>query len=139
MKTVLVAFLALFFASDYVEPPDMCIPDKYIQLIKSTDYLEAKGINAVGYEDDFTIHNAKAISQFVELLTSQRYVPAPKSLDPHFKSPSHYDVRLYSKGQLVLEFRVVAVSVLDLPGDPNFYMESSRHDEVLMAPLFRLR
>jgi hypothetical protein len=138
MKLVL-ALAAFFFLSDYAEPPDRCIPDHFVQLIKTTDYLEASGTNAMGNTDEFTIHDAKAIHEFIDLVTAQRYVPVPKGLNPHFKSSSRYKIRLFSKGVPILDFVIAAVSVIDLPGEDQFYMESSRHDQVLMAPLFRLR
>jgi hypothetical protein len=139
MKILLVIagiFLSLPVLAD---PPEISIPQRDIDLIKSADFVEVTGTNTHGGTEAFTIHNAKAIKQFVELLTSQRYNAVPKNLKPDFKSPSRYDVKLSSNGTPVLELQVVADSVLDIPGDDNFYMESSRHSDVLLAPLLRLR
>jgi hypothetical protein len=52
---------------------------------------------------------------------------------------SVYDVRLSSKGAPVLELRVIADSVLDLPNAPSYYMESDQYTANIMAPLLRLR
>jgi hypothetical protein len=139
MKALLL--LAGFFLSlpVFADPPEIRIPQHDIELIKSADFVEVTGTNTHGGAEAFTIHNAKAIKQFVELLTSQRYNAVPKSLKPDFKSPSRYDVKLSSGGTQVFELQVVADSVLDIPGDDLFYMESSRHSDVLLAPLLRLR
>ena len=37
------------------------------------------------------------------------------------------------------ELQVIADSVLDIPNDDSFYMESDRHSDILLAPLLRLR
>jgi hypothetical protein len=39
----------------------------------------------------------------------------------------------------VLQIQVIADSVLDIPNDASYYMESDRHSDNLMAPLLRLR
>ncbi len=139
MKLVLFALLALSCASVYADAPDISIPERDIELIKTTDYVEVTGTNDSGGAENFTIHNAKAISQFVQFLTSARYVAVAKNLKPDFKSRSAYDVRLSSKGAPVLELQVIADSVLDLPDDPSYYMQSDLHSDNLLAPLLRLR
>ena len=139
MKALLLAagiFLAL---PAFAEPPATRIPQGDIDLIKSTGSVEVTGTNSHGGAEAFTIHDAKAIKQFVELLTSERYIAVPKNLKPDFKSPSRYDVKLSSGGSMVLEFQVIADDVLDFPGDANFYMESERYSDILLAPLLRLR
>lgn len=107
--------------------------------MKSADIVKVSGTNERGVQQDFAIHDWKAIKQFVELLTSPRYVAVPKNLDPHFKSLSRYKVRLSSKGTVVLELQIIADSVLDIPNDTSFYMQSARHSDVLMGPLLKLR
>lgn len=139
MRPILLLLLAACFSLAHAETPAISIPDADIALIKSTDFVEVSGTNLHGGQEDFTIHNSKAIAQFVELLTSERYVAVPKNLKPDFKSKSAYKVRLSSKGAVVLELQVIAESVLDIPNEPNFYMESDRYDDLLMAPLRRLR
>jgi len=139
MKRVLLAFAAFLSFSAFAETPEISIPEADIALIKTTDYVEVTGTNARGGQEDFTIHNSKAIGQFVQLLTSTRYVAVPKNLDPHFKPLSRYKVRLSSKGQVVFELQVVADSVLDIPNDASFYMQSDRHSDILLGPLLKLR
>jgi hypothetical protein len=139
MKALLAAAAIFFSLPALTNLPEIRIPQHDIDLIKTTDFVEVTGTNSHGGAESFTIHDAKAIKQFVEILTSERYNAAPKNLNPDFKSPSRYDVRLSSGGSVVLEFQVIADSVLDFPGDANFYMESSRHDDILLAPLLRLR
>lgn len=137
MKLIL-AFAALLCLAD-TEPPPICIPQHDIDLIKTADDVKVTGTNDSGGAEDFAINDPKAIRQFVELLTSERYVPVPKNTNPQFKSLSRYNVQLFSKGTLVFQLQIVAISVLDIPGDDQFYMESSRYSEVLLAPLLRLR
>ena len=139
MKLVLLACVALFASTSYADTPDITIPDSAIALIKTTDYVEVTGTNQLGGKEDFTIHNAKAISQFVQLLTSERYNAAPKNLNPDFKSKSRYEVRLFSNGAPILDLQIIADSVIDLPNETSFYMESDRHSDILLAPLLRLR
>jgi hypothetical protein len=139
MKFVLLAFLAFFCSSAFGDTPDISIPERYVELMKTADYVEVSGTNDLGGPEDFTIHNAKAISQFVQLLTSDRYTAVPKDLKPRFKSLSSYKVRLSAKGALLLELQVIADSVLDIPTETSFYMQSDRHSDNLMAPLLRLR
>jgi hypothetical protein len=139
MRYVLPVLLIFLCAAAYADTPDISIPQHDIDLIKTADDVKAVGTNDLGGAESFEIHDAKAISQFVQLLTTPRYIPVPKSLKPHFKSKSAYDVRMFSRGVQIFELRVVAVSVLDIPGDPSFYMESELHSNVLMAPLLRLR
>ena len=107
--------------------------------MKSADLVEVSGTNERGVQQDFAVHNWKAIKQFVELLTSPRYVAVPKNLDPHFKSLSRYKVRMSSNGTVVLELQIIADSVLDIPDDASFYMQSARHTDILMGPLLKLR
>jgi len=139
MKFVLLPFLVLFCATALGDTPDISIPEHDVELIKTTDYVEVSGTNDRGHSEDFTIQNAKAISQFVQLLTSDRYTAVPKDLKPHFKSLSSYQVRLSAKGAPVLELKIIADSVLDIPNETSFYMQSDRHSDNLMAPLLRLR
>lgn len=139
MKFVFLAYLAFFCSSAFGDAPDITIPERDVELIKTTDYVEVSGTNDLGGSENFTIHNAKAISQFVQLLTSDRYTAVPKNLKPQFKSMSSYQVRLSAKGVPVLELRIIADSVLDIPNDPSFYMQSDRHSDNLLAPLLRLR
>ena len=139
MKFALLAFLALFCSTAFGDTPDINIPERYVKLIKTTDYVEVSGTNDMGKPEDFTMHNAKAISQFVQLLTSDRYTAVAKDLKPQFKSLSSYKVRLSAKGVAVLELQIIADSVLDIPNETSFYMQSDRHSDNLMAPLLRLR
>ncbi len=139
MKFALLIVLSVLVSPAFADTPDVSIPAPYIQLIKSTDYIEVSGTNDLGGQENFSIHNAKAIGQFVQYLTDDRYTAAPKSLKPDFKSLSSYRIRLSSKGALLLEFNLIADSVLDLPKESSFYMESSRYSDNLMAPLLRLR
>ena len=139
MKLALVAYVVLFVSTAYADTSDITIPDSAIALIKTTDYVEVTGTNQLGGKEDFTIHNAKAISQFVQFLISDRYTAVPKDLKPQFKSLSSYTVRLSAKGEPLLELRVIADSVLDIPSETSFYMQSDRHSDNLMAPLLRLR
>jgi len=133
---ILVVLVPLYVNAD---TPEISIPDADIALIKTTDFVEVTGTNARGGQEDFSIHNAKAISQFVQFLTSARYIAVPKNVNPEFKSLSRYKVRLSSKGTVVFELQVVADSVLDIPSDASFYMQSERHSDILLAPLLRLR
>ena len=139
MKFALLVFAAFLSISAQAEPPEISIPEKDITLMKSADLVEVSGTNERGVQQDFAVHNWKAIKQFVELLTSPRYVAVPKNLDPHFKSLSRYKVRLSSKGTMVLELQIIADSVLDIPDDASFYMQSARHTDILMGPLLKLR
>jgi len=119
--------------------PEITIPRPDIDLIKTTDAVDVTGTNSHGGAENFTVHNAKAIKEFVGLLTSERYIAVPKNLKPDFKSPARYDIKLSSNGNMILEFQIIADDVLDFPGDPNFYMQSERHDDIIPAPLLRLR
>jgi len=139
MKWFLWVFLAAMGSSAWADAPDVGIPQREADLIKATDKVDVSGTNDLGGAEAFTIHNSKAIAQFVALLTSDRYVAVPKSLQPKFKSLSFYQVRLSAHGSVVLEFRIVADSILDLPGENFFYMQSDRHSDNLLAPLLRLR
>lgn len=139
MKFALLACLTLLYLPAFAGTPDVSIPDRYISLIKTTDLVEVSGTNDLGGAENFSIHDAKAISQFVKFLTSDRYNAVPKDLKPEFKSMSSYKVSLSSHGTPVLELQIIADSVLDIPGETSFYMESDRHSDNLMAPLLRLR
>ena len=139
MKFVLLAFATLFCAVAFGDTPDIGIPEQDANLIKTTDYVEVIGTNDLGGAENFAIHNAKAISEFVQFLTSERYTAVPKNLKPNFKSLSSYQVRLSAKGAPVLELQIIADSVLDIPNETSFYMQSGRHSDNLMAPLMRLR
>ncbi len=139
MKWILGVFLAAVCANAWADTPDIVIPQHEADLIKTTDYVEVTGTNDLGGAEAFTIHNSQAISQFVALLTSERYVAVPKSLQPHFKTLSFYQVRLSAKGAEVLELRIIADSILDFPRETSFYMQSDRHSDNLLAPLLRLR
>jgi hypothetical protein len=139
MKLSLLMLAVLLCLPALGDTPDVGIPDSYMNLIKTTDFVEVTGTNDRGGAENFTIHNAKAIGQFVQFLTSERYTAVPKSLKPEFKSLSLYKVRLSAKGAPVLELQIIADSVLDIPHETSFYMESDRHSDNLMAPLLRLR
>jgi hypothetical protein len=139
MKFALLATALFCSFSAYADTPDITIPDSAIALIKTTDYVEVTGTNQLGGKEDFSIHNAKAISQFVQLLTAERYNAAPKNLNPDFKSKSRYDVRLFSNGAPILDLQIIADSIIDLPSESSYYMESDRHSDILLAPLLRLR
>ena len=139
MKLVLLACLTLFAPNLNAAEPDITIPDSAIALIKTTDYVEVTGTNQLGGKEDFSIHDSKAIAQFVQLMTAERYNAVPKSLKPDFKSRSRYDVRLFSHNAPILELQIIADSVINLPNEPSFYMESDRHSDILLAPLLRLR
>jgi hypothetical protein len=139
MKFAVLACVALFSLIAHADTPDITIPDSAIALIKTTDYVEVTGTNQLGGPEDFTIHNAKAISQFVQLLIAQRYNAVPKSLNPDFKSKSRYKVRLFSNGAPILDLQIIADSIIDLPNESSYYMESDRHSDILLAPLLRLR
>jgi hypothetical protein len=132
--------LALFLSiSAYGDTPDISIPESDIALIKTTDLVEVTGTNDPGGSEDFSIHDAKAIRQFVQLLTSERFTSVPKNLKPDFKSKSAYQVSLSSNGTPVLELRIIADDVVDIPNDPSYYMQSERYSDNLLAPLLRLR
>ena len=139
MKFVFLALVVFCSSFARGDTPDISIPENDIALIKTTDYVEVTGTNESGGAEDFTIHNDKAIAQFVHFLTDERYTAVPKSLKPDFKSKSLYKIRLSSKGAVVLEFQIIAESILDIPGDASFYMQSERHSDNIMAPLLRLR
>ena len=139
MKNSLLAFLSLLLAMHVAKGADVSIPQSDIDRIKTADLVEVSGTNDLGGAENFSIQDRKAIRQFIDLLTDNRYTTAPKSLKPQFKSLSSYQVRLSAQGAPVLEFRVIADTVLDLPGDPLFYVESDSYSENLLAPLLRLR
>ena len=139
MKFVLSAFLILLGLPAFADAPDVAIPQREADLIKATDYIEVTGTNDSGGAENFSIHNFQAIRQFIDLLTSERYLAVPKSLQPKFKSLSSYRVRLSAKGAPVLELRIVGESILDFSNESSFYMQSERHSDNLMAPLLRLR
>jgi hypothetical protein len=133
-------FSVPFAAAALADDSDVTLPQRDIDLIKTTRRVEVSGTNDRGGSENFTIHNAQAISQFVQLLTSARYTAAPKALKPEFKSMSIYQINLIGGGdQPVLQFRIIADSILDLPNENFFYMESDQYSENLLAPLLRLR
>jgi len=137
-----LAFLALFAAlclPTWADTPDVSIPAATIERIKPTDLVEVTGTNDAGGAENFSIHNAKALAQFIGFLTSERYTAVPKSLKPEFKQRSIYQVRLSAQGQTLLELRIIGDSILDLPNEDAYYMESDRHSDNLLAPLLRLR
>ena len=139
MKALLVVAAVFLSLPVLAAPPEIKIPQADIDLIKTTDFVEINGTGTHGEPEAFTIHNAKAIKQFVALLTDERYVAVPKNLKPDFKSPSRYDIKLSSNGSIVLEFQLIADDVLDFSDDESFYMESERHSDILLAPLLQLR
>ncbi len=139
MKVLLLLVAVFLSLPALADPPEIRIPQADIDLIRSTSFVEVTGTNTHGGAEAFAIHDAKAIKQFVELLTSERYIAVPKNLKPNFKSPSRYDVKLSSNGSPILEFQVIADTVLDFSDDTSFYMETERHPDLLLAPLLRLR
>ena len=139
MKNSLRAFLAFLLVLGVAKGADARIPQRDIDLVQTADLVEVSGTNDLGGAENFSIQDRKAIRQFIDLLTDDRYTTAPKSLKPQFKSLSSYDVRLSAHGAPVLELRIVADTVLDIPGDPLFYVEADSYSENLMAPLLRLR
>ncbi len=80
MKALLAAATVFLALPVLAEPPEIRIPQRDIDLIKTTDFVEVTGTNSHGGAESFTIHNAKAIKEFVELLTSERYNAVPKNL-----------------------------------------------------------
>ncbi len=138
MKFLLFAFLVLSGSSAFGDT-NLSIPERYRDAIKTTDYVEVTGTNDLGGAENFTIHDFKAIRQFVQFLVSDRYTAVPKNLKPQFKSLSSYKVRLSNKGAPVLELQIIADSIIDLPNETVFYMESDEYPDNLMAPLLRLR
>lgn len=122
-----------------VHAADLRIPQRDIDLIRSADLVEVTGTNDLGGAENFSIHNAKAIRQFTDMLTDDRYYTAPKTLKPKFKSLSSYKVKLSRSGAPLLELTLIADSVLDLPDEPLYYVESDSYQANLMAPLLRLR
>ena len=139
MKYALLILAVLFPLCARGDTPDISLPAADIALIRTADFVEVTGTNVGGGEENFSVHNWKAIKQFVDLLTSARYFTAPKSLDPQFKSKARYHVRMSSHGQVVFELQIVADTVLDIPNDPLFYVQSDRHSDVLLGPLLKLR
>ena len=140
MKFVLCALLTAWCSSALANTPAITIPERDIALIKAADFVEVDGTNDAGQPENFSIHNFKAIREFIQLLTSDRYIAAPKSLKPQFKSLSAYQVRLSAKGAPLLELKIIGESVLDIPNDPSYYMQADEYsDDNLMAPLLRLR
>lgn len=136
---LIFATLSFFGLSAFGDTRPIGIPERYSELIKSTDFVEVSGLDEQGRPEDFSIHNSKAIAQFVQLLISDRYVAVPKNLQPHFKSVSSYKIRLSAKSAPILQFQIIADSIVDLPTEPMFYMESDQYSDRLMAPLLRLR
>jgi len=139
MKFALLALAAFLSMPAQAEPPEISIPEKDIALIKSADLVEVTGTNVGGGAENFSVHNWKAIKQFTDLITDARFIAVPKTLNPQFKSKARYDVRFSANGQQVFELQIVADTVLDIPNDPSFYMQASRHSDVLLGPLLKLR
>jgi hypothetical protein len=139
MRICLLALVALFVAIGLAEASDVSIPQHDIDLIRTADIVEVSGTNDLGGAENFSIHDRQAIRQFTGLLSDDRYITAPKSLKPKFKSASAYKIRFSSQGVPVLELTIIGDSILDIPGDPMFYVESDSYSENLMAPLLRLR
>jgi hypothetical protein len=139
MKICLLTLVALFVAIDLAEASDIGIPQHDIDLVRTADLVEVSGTNDLGGAENFSIHDRQTIRQFTDLLTDDRYTAVPKSLKPKFKSASAYKIRLSSHGAPVLDLTIIGDSILDIPGDPMFYMESDSYSENLMAPLLRLR
>jgi len=139
MSKPLLAFFSLLLVLGVAKGADSRIPQREIDLARTADLVEVSGTNDLGGAENFSIQDRKAILQFIDLLTDDRYTTAPKSLKPQFKSLSSYQVRLSAHGAPVLELRIIADTVLDFPGDPLFYVESDSYSENLMAPLLRLR
>jgi hypothetical protein len=139
MKFALLVFVAAIGSKAWAGTLDVTIPAPWVERIKTTDYVEVSGTNDRGGAENFTIHDEKAVAQFVGFLTSERYTAVPKDLKPQFKSQSIYHVRLSAQGQPLLDFRIIGDSILDIPNEPDFYVESDRHSDNLLAPLLRLR
>jgi hypothetical protein len=139
MRFLVFALLAGLSTPASASPSDVSIPNRYSERIKAADYVEVSGTNDLGGPENFAIRDPKAIGQFIQYLTDDRYTAVPKNLKPNFKSMSAYKVRLSAKGAPLLELRVIADTVLDLPNETSFYMESDQYSENLMAPLLRLR
>ena len=136
LSTVAVIFV---ICCDLARATDVGIPERDADLIKSADAVEVTGTSDSRAPEAFTIHDRKAILQFADLLTSDRYTAVPKSLKPKFKAPSSYKIRLMAGNSVVMELQVIGDSILDIPSEPMFYMESESYSENLMAPLLRLR
>jgi hypothetical protein len=79
LRLAVLACLAGFYTTAFADEPDISIPTREIALIKTTDYVEVSGTNDLGGAEDFTIHNTKAIRDFVELLTSERFNAVPQA------------------------------------------------------------
>jgi hypothetical protein len=139
LKICLLALITLFVTTGGAKASDTSIPQHDIDLIMTADLVEVSGTNDLGGAENFGIHDRKAIKQFTDLLTADRYIAAPKSLQPKFKSASSYKIRFSSQGVTVLELTIIGDSILDIPGDPMFYVEADSYTENLMAPLLRLR
>jgi hypothetical protein len=139
MKTsVLVAGLCVL-CSGFAHAADVSIPQHDIDLIKTANSVHVVGTNDLGGSESFDIHDRKALTQFVGYLTDNRFTPVPKSLKPKFKSMSAYMVTFLSNNAPVLKLVIIGDSVVDLPDDPMYYMESDSYSANLMAPLLRLR
>jgi hypothetical protein len=139
MKFALLALIVALSTLAPADGPDVAIPAAWIPRLQPADLVEVSGTNDAGGAENFSIHDMKALHQFVGFLTSQRYIAVPKDLKPDFKSKSIYQVRLSAQGQPIVELRIIGDSILDFPDEPNYYVESDRHSDNLMAPLLRLR
>jgi hypothetical protein len=139
MKTWVVVLALMFSLAGTVRAADVTIPQHAIDLIKTADSVHVVGTNDLGGDESFDIHDRKALGQFVGYLTDNRFTPVPKSLNPKFKSRSAYMVTFQSNGAPVLKLVIIGDSIIDLPGEPMYYMESDSYSANLMAPLLRLR
>jgi hypothetical protein len=138
-KICLLVLFTLSVAIGRADAADIGIPQHDSDLMRTADLVEVSGTNDLGGAENFSIHDRKTIRQFTDLLTDDRYIAAPKSLKPKFKSASAYKIRFSSQGAPMLELMIIGDSIVDIPGDPMFYVESDSYSENLMAPLLRLR
>ena len=139
MKTCLLTLIAFALCSRVASAADVSIPPHDLELIKTADSVHVVGTNDLGGNESFDIHDRKALAQFVSYVTDNRFTPVPKSLKPKFKSMSAYMVTFRSNGAPVLKLAIIGDSIIDLPADPMYYMESDQYTENLMGPLLRLR
>jgi hypothetical protein len=139
MKTSALIASLLVLYSAFAHAADVSIPQHDADLIKKADSVHVTGTNDLGGSESFDIHDRKALAEFKGYLTDNRFTPVPKSLKPKFKSPSAYMVTFLSNNAPVLKVVVIADSILDVPDDPMYYMESDSYSANLMAPLLRLR
>ena len=139
MKTGFAVLSLLLVLAGPPPAGDVTIPQHDIDLIKAADSVHVVGTNDLGGNESFDIHDRKALGQFIGYLTDNRFTPVPKSLNPKFKSRSAYMVTFQSNGAPVLKVVIIGDSIVDLPGEPMYYMESEEYSDNLMASLLRLR